>query len=63
MRFGESVFPAGFNQKTIKEDLFVKGNYRIPSQELCGKVLEDSRRLSIEGDHMSLTCGAARPHY
>ena len=28
--FGESVFPAGFNQKTAKEDLFVKGNHGIP---------------------------------
>jgi hypothetical protein len=27
MSFGESVFLAGFNQKTTEEDLFVKGNY------------------------------------
>jgi hypothetical protein len=63
MSFDESMFPAGFNKKTAKGDLFIKRNYRIPPRELHGKVLEDSRRLSIEGDHMSLTCGAARPHY
>jgi hypothetical protein len=33
MSFGESMFPVGFNQKTIKEDLFVKGNYGIPSRK------------------------------
>jgi hypothetical protein len=30
MSFGESVFLAGFNQKTAKGDLFVKRNYGIP---------------------------------
>ena len=30
MSFAESVFLAGFNQKTTKEDVFVKGNYEIP---------------------------------
>ena len=29
MNFGESMFSAGFNQKTVKEDLFVKGNHKI----------------------------------
>jgi len=56
------VFSAGFNQKTIKGDLFIKGNHEIPSWDQCGKVPEDSRRLSTEGDHMSMTCGAAWPH-
>ena len=62
MSFGEFVFSAGFNQKTIKADLFVKGNHGIPSWDQCGKVLEDSRRLSTEAGHMSLTRGAGRPH-
>jgi hypothetical protein len=44
MSFGESVFPAGFNQKTAKEDLIVKGNFGIPSCKKRGKTLEDSRR-------------------
>jgi hypothetical protein len=30
MSFGESVFSAGFIQKTVKEDLIVKGNNEIP---------------------------------
>jgi hypothetical protein len=56
------MFPAGFNQKTAKGDLFIKRNYGIPPRKLRGKVLEDSRRLFTEGDHMSLTCGAAQYH-
>jgi hypothetical protein len=27
MSFGESVFVGGFNQKTIKEDVFIKANH------------------------------------
>jgi hypothetical protein len=62
MIFGESVFPAGFNQKLAKEDLFVKGNHGIPSRNRRGKTLEDSRRLSTEAKLVSLTCGAGCPH-
>ena len=62
MNFGESIFSVGFNQKTIKGGLFVKENHGIPSRDQCGKVPEDSRRLSIEGDHMSPTCGASQTH-
>ena len=62
MRFGESAFPAGFNKKTIKGDLFVKGNYGIPSWDQHGKVPKDSRRLSTEAGLDPLTCGARRPH-
>jgi hypothetical protein len=62
MSFDESVFLAGFNQKTTKGDLFVKKNYRIPLWELCGKTLEDSRRLSTEVGLNPLTCGADWPH-
>ena len=62
MSFAESVFPVGFNQKTVKEDLFVKENHGILPRNQRGKVPEDSRRLSTEGDHMSLTCGATPPH-
>jgi hypothetical protein len=62
MSFGESVFLAGFNQKITNEDLFVKGNYGIPARKQHGKILEDSRRYSIEARHMTLTCGAGRPH-
>ena len=62
MSFSESMFPVGFNQKAVKEELFLKGNHQILSRNQCGKVPEDSRRLSTEGDHMSLTCGATPPH-
>ena len=62
MSFGESMFSAGFIQKTIKGDLFVKGNYGIPPRNRHGKNLEDSRRRITEAKPMSLTCGAGRPH-
>ena len=61
MSFGESVFLAGFIQKTIKEDLFVKGNYRIPPCNQRGKTLEDSRKWITEAKLVPLTCGAGRP--
>jgi hypothetical protein len=44
MSFGESIFLAGFNQKTPKEDLFIKENHRIPSHKQRGKTPKDSRR-------------------
>ena len=62
MSFDESVFPVGFNQKTAKEDLFVKGNYIIPSRNRHGKTLEDSRRWITKAKPVSLTCGAGQPH-
>ena len=62
MSFGESVFLARFNQKTVKGDLFVKGNHRIPPRDQRGKVPEDSRRLSTEAVLDPLTCGASQPH-
>jgi hypothetical protein len=61
MSFDESIFSVGFNQKTAKEDLFVKGNCRILPHNRRGKTLEDCKRISIEVGHMSLTCGAGRP--
>ena len=63
MSFGESMFLAGFNQKTVKGDQFVKVNHGIPPQDQRGKVPEDSRSLSTEAGLNPLTCGAARPHY
>ena len=58
MSFGEFVFSIGFMQKTVKGDLFVKGNYGVPPRKWRGKILEDSRRLSIEADLEWLPCGA-----
>ena len=62
MSFGKSVFSAGFNQKTAKEALFVKGNRIIPQDKQRGKTLEDSRRLSTKAEPETLTCGAGWPH-
>ena len=61
MSFGESVFSAGFIQKTVKGDLFVKGNYGISSRKQHEKILEDSRRLPTKEDPEGLPCGADRP--
>ena len=56
------MFPAGFNQKTVKGGLIVKGNHIILSWGQRGKVPEDSRRLSTEAGLDPLTCGAGQPH-
>ena len=61
MSFGESMFSVGFNQKTAKEDLFVKGNHGMPPRNQRGKTLEDSRRLSTEARHMSLVGPTCHP--
>ena len=49
--FGESMLPAGFNQKTAKEDLNVKGKYGVSPRYLRGKALEESRShvTKVEG--------------
>ena len=62
MSFGESMFSVGLNQKTTKEDLFVKGNHKIPPRNRRGKTLEDYRRRITEAEPVSLTCGASRSH-
>ena len=50
MSFGESLFPAGFNQKTTKEDLIIKGKYGVPPWYLRGKTLEGSRSHITEAE-------------
>ena len=60
MSFGEYMFPAGFNQKTAKEDLIVKGKYRVPPWYLRGKTLEGSRSHVNEAEGHPLTGGATR---
>jgi hypothetical protein len=42
--FGDFVAIGGFNQKTIKEDIFVKANHIQPRWNRLGKTLEHSRR-------------------
>ena len=61
MSFGESMFPVGFNQKIAKDDLIVKGKYRVPSWYLHGKTLEGSRSHVTKAKGHPLTGGAARP--
>ena len=62
MSFGESVFSAGFIQKTVKVDLDVRFNCDIPQQNGHQKVLEDSRGLHTEAKDERLPSGAGRPH-
>ena len=61
MSFCESVFVARFNKKTAKEDLIVKGKYRVPPWYLCGKTLEGSRSHVTTAEGHPLTGGAVRP--
>ena len=55
------MFLAGFIQKTVKGDLFLKENYEIPPRQQRGKILEDSRRLSTKADPEGLPYGAGQP--
>ena len=63
MSFDKSMFPVGFNQKSPKEDLFVKGNHVILQDKQHGKTLEDYRRYSTKAGLEPLIGGAGRPHY
>jgi hypothetical protein len=40
----------GYIQKTVKGELHVRRNIVVSSRNQRGKVLEDSRRLSTEGE-------------
>ena len=62
MSFGEFVFVGGFNQKTIKGDIFVKVNHVYSRWYLLGKSLEHFRRQPTEADLEGMTYGAGRPH-
>ena len=62
MGFGESVFSAGFIQKTVKEDLFIKANQVYSQRYLLGNTLEGTRSQPTEEDHEGMTCGAGRPN-
>ena len=62
MSFGESVFSAGFIQKTIKGNLFVKGKFRVPPRNQHGNTLEHSRSHITEVRGKGMTCEVAQPH-
>ena len=62
MSFDESVFSAGFIQKTAKEDLIIKENYEIPPRHRCGKDLEDTTlKLGPKGHNSGLASPLGRP--
>ena len=63
MSFGKSIFPTGFNQKTTKDDLIVKGKYRVPLRYLRGKTQEGSKSHVTEAESKEMTCGATPPYY
>jgi hypothetical protein len=48
MSVGESMTTGGFNQKTVKGDLFVKVNHVYLRRRQHGKVLEDTKRQYTE---------------
>ena len=62
MSFGKSMFSAGFIQKTVKGDLFVKENNGIPPHKQRGKILEDFSRISTKADPEGLPCGVDQPY-
>ena len=62
MSFGESVFSAGFIQKTIKVDLHVRFNRAYPQRNRHQKTLEDSGGLHTEVKGETPPGGVGRPH-
>ena len=62
MSFSESITAGGFNQKTIKEDLFVKENHGYPRRNQLRKTPEHYIRQTTATGTEPLTCGASRPH-
>jgi len=62
MSFGESIFSAGFIQKTIKVDLHVRFNHAYPQRNEHQKTLEDSRGLYTKAEPEWLPGRVGRPH-
>ena len=62
MSFDESVFSAGFIQKTVKVDLDVRLNRTYPQQKQPQKVLEDSRGHHTKVKDETPPGGASWPH-
>ena len=58
MSFGESIFSAGFIQKTVKVDLYVRFNRAYPQRNGHQKTLEDSKGLHTEAERQRLPGGA-----
>ena len=62
MSFGESVFSAGFIQKIIKVDIYVRFNCAYPQRNGQQKVPEDSRGLHTKAEGETPLGGAGQPH-
>jgi hypothetical protein len=62
MSFGESVFSAGFIQKTVNADLYFRINHAYPPRNMHQKVSEDYRGHHTEAGAEGLPSGASRPH-
>ena len=58
MSFGESIFFAGFIQKTVKADIDVRLNHAYSQRKQPQKVPEDSRELHTEAEGEMLPGGA-----
>ena len=55
------MFLAVFNQKTTKEDLIVKGKYKVSPWYRHGKTLEGSRSHVTKAEGHPVTGGATQP--
>jgi hypothetical protein len=62
MSFSEFMTARRFNQKTVKEDLFVKANHVHPRRNRPRKTLEQSRRQHTATRNETLQGRAGRPH-
>jgi hypothetical protein len=63
MSFSESVFSAGYIQKTVNGDLHVRVNNAISPRNQHGKVLEDSKGHHAKAERQRLPCGLVGPTY
>ena len=62
MSFVESVFSAGFIQKTVKVDLYIRINRAYSQRDGHQKDLEDTRGHHAKAERRRLPGGAARPN-
>ena len=62
MSFGESMFSAGFIQKSIKVDPTVRFNHAYSQRKQLQKVPEDTRGQPIEEDRERMPDGASWPY-
>jgi hypothetical protein len=61
MSFGESIFSAGYIQKTVKVDLHVRIKHAYPPRNGHYNVLEDTKGHRAEADSERLPGPTCRP--